>query len=468
MLPCLALAQTADADPARQFTQTVRPFVNTYCVSCHGAANPAAQFNLRQYATVSDVIRDHHAWALVSAKLRSGEMPPKGMKQPSPVEREQVARWVDSVRQTEARKHAGDPGIVLARRLSNAEYNNSVRDLTGVDIRPAREFPIDPSNAAGFDNSGESLSMSPALLNKYLQAAREVSSHLVLGANGIRFAMHPVLVETDREKYTIQRIVDFYDRQPTDYTDYFLAAWRYKHRAELSRADATLASLAEESRISPKYLPLVWDILENAQEDVGPVAKLQMMWRMLPGPAHKQPELVREACLKMRDYVVKVRKLTARQFRSPKVQGLSGTSQPLMNWKLRAYASHRRDFDRTALQVEGEPPLDMPVMVRAGGVPTEDQVGLRNAAIAARLRAGDPELLVPAGQRARYEASFARFANVFPDAFYIRERGRFYPDDSEDKGRLLSAGFHNVMGYFRDDTPLMELILSEDQQKELD
>ena len=77
-------------------------------------------------------------------------------------------------------------------------------------------------------------------------------------------------------------------------------------------------------------------------------------------------------------------------------------------------------------------------------------------------------MLVPAGQRERYEASFARFASVFPDAFYIRERGRYYPDDSEDKGRLLSAGFHNVMGYFRDDTPLMELILDERQRKQLD
>lgn len=102
------------------------------------------------------------------------------------------------------------------------------------------------------------------------------------------------------------------------------------------------------------------------------------------------------------------------------------------------------------------------------GVPTEDEVGVRNAALAVRARAGDPELLIPAGQRAAYEASFARFANVFPDAFYIRERGRFYPDDSEDKGRLLSAGFHNVMGYTRDDTPLMELILDEKGRKELD
>ena len=89
---------------------------------------------------------------------------------------------------------------------------------------------MDPANTAGFDNSGESLSMSPALLNKYLQAAREVANHMVLNPDGFDFAPHPMLVETDREKYAIQRIVDFYERQPTDYADYFQAAWRFKHR----------------------------------------------------------------------------------------------------------------------------------------------------------------------------------------------------------------------------------------------
>jgi hypothetical protein len=66
--------------------------------------------------------------------------------------------------------------VVLARRLSNVELNYTIRDLTGVDIRPTREFPVDPSNPAGFDNSGESLTMSPALVKKYLSAAREVAS----------------------------------------------------------------------------------------------------------------------------------------------------------------------------------------------------------------------------------------------------------------------------------------------------
>ena len=67
----------------------------------------------------------------------------------------------------------------------------------------------------------------------------------------------------------------------------------------------------------------------------------------------------------------------------------------------------------------------------------------------------------------RYEASFERFASVFPDEFYITERGRYFPDDSEDKGRLLSAGYHSVLGFFRDDKPLMELILDDKGQQEL-
>ena len=461
-------ADPAELERGKQFEQTIKPFVTSYCVGCHGTKNPAAQLDLKQYAALGEVTRDHGRWALVSEKLASMEMPPKGLKQPSAGEREQVINWVDAVRMEDARKNAGDPGLVLVRRLTNAEYNNSIRDLIGVDLRPAREFPVDPSNTAGFDNSGESLSMSPALLNKYLQAAREVSTHMVLQPYGLSFASHPMLAETDREKYTIQRIVEFYEKQPTDFADYFQAAWRYKHRVSLKKPEATLDEIAREAKISPKYLPLVWGMLEETKEELGPVAKLQVMWKMLPAPEHKQMELVREGCVKMRDYVVKMRKLTAQQFRSPKVAGLSGTSQPLMNWKLRAYASHRLSFDPTALQVEGEAPMVLPVMPRMGGVPSEDQVAVRNIALAIRARSGEPDLMVPAGQRARFEASFAKFSAVFPDAFYIRERGRFYPDDSEDQGRLLSAGFHNVMGYFRDDTPLMDLILDEQKRKELD
>ena len=81
---------------------------------------------------------------------------------------------------------------------------------------------------------------------------------------------------------------------------------------------------------------------------------------------------------------------------------------------------------------------------------------------------GDADLAVPAGQRARYEKAFAQFSRVFPDMFYMQERGRNYFDTTKDRGRLLDAGFHSLMGCFRDDQPLYELLLDDAQQAELD
>src|SRR5438105_1806410 len=122
-MPCLRAADYADADLERKFSQTVKPFLATYCVACHGGNAPAAQFDLRPYSTVASVTADYPHWNLVMEKLSAGEMPPKAMKQPPADTRQAVIDWVLSVRANEARKHAGDPGAVLARRLSNAEYN---------------------------------------------------------------------------------------------------------------------------------------------------------------------------------------------------------------------------------------------------------------------------------------------------------------------------------------------------------
>ena len=123
-------------------------------------------------------------------------------------------------------------------------------------------------------------------------------------------------------------------------------------------------------------------------------------------------------------------------------------SQPLVLWKNRQYVANRRRY------VDGG-------MERL--CPDE-------------LKKGTPEaraLAVPVGaaQRRQFEPAYARFCSTFPDAFLISERARVYLDPKEDrnnKGRLLSAGFHSMTGYFRDDGPLCELILDEKGQRELD
>ncbi len=463
-------AGSSSGDLERQFQQSVRPFLKQYCMGCHGTSTPAAQLDMRPYSSMDAVVNDFGRWRLMSGRLAASEMPPKAAPQPSLESRRQVTNWIQAVATNEARKHAGDPGPVLARRLSSAEYNNAIRDLTGVDIQPAREFPVDPANQAGFDNSGESLVMSPALFNKYIEAARQVSEHMVLKPDGFDFALHPMLAETDRDRYSIQHILDFYSRQPTDYADYFEAAWRYKYRAKLGKSKATLADVAFEAKISAKYLSMIWNILEEpsapGQSEVGPVAKLQAMWRGLPSPAANQAASVRGECVAMRDFVIRIRKHTAMQFAAPVVRGLPPASQPLLNWKNLQYNTHRRQFDPKALRNDTDPVPGLPEVPRYPAL--HQEAAPRWAALTARARAEDDDLVVPVAERSRYEASFARFASVFPDVFYVSERGRYFPDDSEDKGRFLGAGYHNVMGYWRDDLPLMELILDEKGQRELD
>jgi hypothetical protein len=251
------------------------------------------------------------------------------------------------------KRHPNDPGVVLARRLSNAEYDYTIRDLTGVDIRPTKEFPVDPANQAGFDNSGESLAMSPALVKKYLDAARVVAEHVLFLPNGLSFAPYPVVTDQDRDKYGVNRIVDFYKRQPLDYADYFLAAWRYHHRSELRRPRMTLADAAREAKVSPAYLNKVWAMLTAPGEDVGPLAALQARWKSLPLPVdRKEPDgpsaggrldarFDRRSPAARRDVV-----------RQPAARGIAPGSQSLVLWKDRQYADHRTTYAGNALKLD--------------------------------------------------------------------------------------------------------------------
>jgi len=346
------------------------------------------------------------------------------------------------VRKDEARRNAGDPGPVFARRLNNAEYDYTIRDLTGVDIRPTKEFPIDPANEAGFDNTGESLAMSPALVKKYLEAARQVADHVVLKPQGLAFAPFPVVADTDCDKYAVKRIIEFYQRQHTDYADYFHAAWRFAHRAEWRRTESSLAAFAAERGLSSKYLATVWETLDTDVGKFGPIAELQDMWRGLPA----DEAAARQGCERMRDFVVSVRGRLVPKVPNLTVPGQNNGSQPLVLWKDQQMAANRRRYTGGALRV-------------SSGLPAWTGV--------ARIL----EICLDPSFVRRYEATFERFCSTFPDAFFISERARVYLDEEKEKklgGRLLSAGFHSQMGYFRDDAPLYDLMLDDAQRRALD
>ena len=422
-----ALAQSDAAEPPEpmldaRFTQTVRPFLQRYCLACHGEAKREAKLDLSGYASLAAVAQQHRTWELALDRLAAHEMPPEDAeRQPAADERQAVVAWIEAMRDAEARRHAGDPGPVLARRLSNAEFDYTIRDLTGVDIRPTREFPVDPANEAGFDNSGESLTMSPALAKKYLAAARLVADHLALKPHGFVFAPHAVVTETDRDKYCVQRIIDFYARRRVDYADYFhaLALRRSRQGDETANLDVSLDRLGRESKLSPKYLKSLWATLNDGDEPAtGPVVALRAMWRELPALANERDALRRRAEA-MRDFVVSERKKCAPKIEKLLAPGISSGSQPLVLWRNRRLAALHREYSGDA-----------------------DDEALR--------------------------AAWSQFCRIFPDAFVVSDRGPYFDPKAAGQGRLLTAGFHLMQGYFRDDQPLYDLVLDEAERRELD
>ena len=458
-----ARATTAPAAPTKaeleqQFQKTVRPFLATYCTPCHGKNKPQAQLDFTTYSDVASVLKDYPHWALTQERMTHNEMPPASFtKKPSAQQRAAVIAWIKAVRQYEALRNAGDPGPVLARRLSNAEYDYTIRDLTGQDLKLAHSFPVDPANQEGFDNSGESLTFSPSLLKKYYQAAKEIADHAAFTSTGIAFAAHPVLSEPDREKFCTQRIVAFYKRQPTELADYFFAAWKLK-------SGKPLATVAAEEKVSAKYLETICQLLASTapEHQVGPVGTLKKKFLALSD----SPEEAKKGCTELRDWVVRLRRnKIAWRFGNLQVSGdFRNGSFTNVLWKDRQYATHRLQFNPKLLQVGGVP-AKRPAPVRGGALGQVDgpQTFLTDPV--------DPDLFVPAeeAEQKPYLASFTDFSRVFPDMFYIEERGLMESDNIyEHIGRFLTGGTHNAVSFFRDDAPLRELVLDEKGQKELD
>jgi mono/diheme cytochrome c family protein len=186
------------------FETVVRPFLARHCFACHGNERQKRDLNLESFATAASLIEHGERWELVVERLRAGEMPPDDEPQPDEAARQAVATWIARELARIDRTTPPDPGRVTARRLNRAEYNNTVRDLLGVDLRPADDFPQDDSGY-GFDNIGDVLSLSPALMEKYLTAADRVARRALFGPP----AAPPTLVRLRSEGRRVREVREY-------------------------------------------------------------------------------------------------------------------------------------------------------------------------------------------------------------------------------------------------------------------
>jgi hypothetical protein len=163
------------------FESTVRPFLSEYCFGCHGNKGEAKNgLNLQSFETAQTLISQRNHWEDVIGMLRRSEMPPLEEDQPEETQRQAVATWIERELARIDRVTPPDPGRVTARRLNRNEYNNTIRELLGVNMRPADDFPQDDAGY-GFDNIADVLSLSPVLMEKYLSAADNVARVALFG-----------------------------------------------------------------------------------------------------------------------------------------------------------------------------------------------------------------------------------------------------------------------------------------------
>jgi hypothetical protein len=157
------------------FQRQIIPLLEKYCTECHGVARKKAGLALDKFKgqSAARVMKDRELWETVLEKLEGREMPPEDQPQPTAQEAELLTTWIQRSLAAFDCRNVKNPGRVTIRRLNRAEYNNTIRDLVGVDFQPADDFPTDDVGY-GFDNIGDVLSMSPILVEKYMAAAEQI------------------------------------------------------------------------------------------------------------------------------------------------------------------------------------------------------------------------------------------------------------------------------------------------------
>ena len=168
----LAAALSAGAR-GDEFSEKAKPLLAKYCMGCHGAKKQSGDVAFDKFTDAKSAAKTPDVWERALDNLRGGVMPPKGKPQPSAAEAETLAREFERIIASTPPPSKIDPGRVTMRRLNRNEYNNTIRDLMAVDLRPADDFPVDDSGY-GFDNIGDALSLPPLLLEKYLSAAERL------------------------------------------------------------------------------------------------------------------------------------------------------------------------------------------------------------------------------------------------------------------------------------------------------
>ncbi len=170
---------------AQRFDAEFPRLMKAHCWKCHGGSEPKGELRLDQGWKYADIATDRARWESVLEMIETGAMPPDDQPQPKPAERQQLVTLLESALFELDCDLPRDPGRVTVRRLNRNEYDNTLRDLLGLDLKLARDFPSDDVGN-GFDNIGDVLALPPLLLEKYIEAAEKAAAAAIQDPRSLR------------------------------------------------------------------------------------------------------------------------------------------------------------------------------------------------------------------------------------------------------------------------------------------
>ena len=179
MLVLVVSTPNLSAEDTPGFAQSGMPFLQQYCLGCHSGEQPPAELALDLFVDNASLIKHRQVWDRVLEVLIAGQMPPPDSDQPSVAEVGAFTDDVLAIFDHADRNAKPDPGRVTVRRLNKTEYNNTVHDLLYIDFDPTESFPAD-NIGHGFDNIGDVLTLSPLLMERYLDAAEAIAHRVIL------------------------------------------------------------------------------------------------------------------------------------------------------------------------------------------------------------------------------------------------------------------------------------------------
>ena len=300
------LTLTALSDAETEAWKEVQPVFEQKCYECHGGKKTKGGVDLKKLEGDPKLATEYEVWEKAKEAIASGDMPPDEKSPLAKAERELTLKWITESLEETIREHAGDPGTVTMRRLTNAEYDHTIRDLAGLDLGLSKGFAPDGGGGEGFSNVGDVLFVSPQQLEKYFAAARKLADYAtIMPGSGIAFQAQrvgmrgPAQVKAQAE----QALYVWYQKMagpilPKDSDDareaaYMTACWQWKHR-EITGA-ASLEELAKETGLTLPFLQNWWSLLNSVTPKSRYLDLTRVAWRTLPPPDAAAPRAVPEA-----------------------------------------------------------------------------------------------------------------------------------------------------------------------------